>query len=61
MHNFDSELLVGGGQVVLELLLLLLQHGVTVQHHLLEPHPLLVQVLAQVEYLEANAGDAKWQ
>lgn len=61
MHNFDSEFLVGGGQVVLELLLFLLQHGVTVQHHLLEPHPLLVQVLAQVEYLEANAGDAKWQ
>lgn len=48
------ELLRGENKAVLELLLVLLQHDVTVNQHLLEPHPLPIQHLTQILHLWVN-------
>lgn len=48
------ELLRGEDEVVLELLLVLLQHPVTVNQPTLEPHPLSIQILAHILHLWVN-------
>lgn len=48
------ELLRGEEEAVLKLLLVLLQHDVTVNQHLLETHPLVIQHLPHVLHLWVN-------
>lgn len=53
-QNLPLELLRGVEDVVLKLLLVLLQHDVTVNQHLLEPHPLAIQHLTHFLHLWVN-------
>ncbi len=51
------ELLSGEEEAVLKLLLVLLQHRVTVNQHLLEPHPLPIQHFTHILHLWVNQAN----
>lgn len=52
--NLLLQLLVREEEAVLKLFLLFLQHDVTVDQHLLEPHPLLIQHIMHFLHLQRN-------